>query len=120
VLIGSSGRIAQRTIYIATRNADLDEGRGHEIVIGNFVDESVAKRAATGRSVMGTNGCVMQAGRTVVEVMPTGAYSRSNPPQPFLYLLGDAVHTTLPPTKEELRKAAVAKLTPEELAALTT
>ncbi len=68
---------------------------------------------------MGTDWRVQSAHRFVIEVPPPGAYSRSNPPKPLIYLLGDPVLAELPRGKEALKQAAIAKLTPEELAALT-
>ena len=119
-LIGSSARITRVLVHTATRNSDLDEGRGSEVLIGHFQEAEIAKQAAHKQDVMGTNGSVRSAHRFVIEVPPPGTYSRSSPPKPLVYLLGDPVLAELPPNKEALKQAAIAKLTPEELAALTT
>lgn len=46
------GNIMQ-TIYIATRNSDSTEGRGHTETIAAFFDEKSAKQAVKGWGVMG-------------------------------------------------------------------
>ena len=119
-LIGSTARITRVLVHTATRNSDLNEGKGRVVLIGHFQEEGVAKLAAHKQDVMGSDGLVQSAHRFVIEVPPPGTYSRSNPPKPLVYLLGDPVLAELPPNKEALKQAAIAKLTPEELAALTT
>lgn len=42
-----------KTIYLAQRNADLNEGRGPNITLGGFVTQEAAKKAAAGWGVMG-------------------------------------------------------------------
>lgn len=123
-LIGSTARITRVLVHTATRNSDLDEGRGCEVLIGHFQEAEIAKQAALKQDVMGTNGSVRSAHRFVIEVPLPGSWPRSSPPKPLVYLLGDRVFAELPPNKEALKQAlkqaAIAKLTPEELAALTT
>lgn len=44
--------------FAAITNSDLTEGRGREVIIGYFLLESDAKKAARGQGVMGTDGDV--------------------------------------------------------------
>ena len=41
------------TLYLATQNSDLTEGRGHQVGIGLFSNEEAAVEACKGRGVMG-------------------------------------------------------------------
>jgi hypothetical protein len=83
------------TIYEATKNSDRLEGRGHTIRIAAFTKREDAEQAAKGHGVMGMgNG----------DVDPITVYEN------FVEYLSKS--------KADLRKKALAKLTPEEKAAL--
>lgn len=103
---GRPGRIFDVTLYKVTANTDTTEGRGSTYVIGWFVDAGVAKKAAKGKGVMGTDSPVDPVACSVIRT-DDGS----------VFLVGDEVQITYEDPKE-VRERALAKLTPEERNAL--
>lgn len=95
------------TLYEVKTNTDLTEGRGHEITLGWFLDPRVAARAGKGRYVMGSDCPAPKARWREVVKFADGR----------MFLLGDPVDVRVTST-EDLRASGLAKLTPEEKAAL--
>lgn len=100
--------IHELTLYKVTTNSDTTEGRGATILIGWFIHEDVARKAARGQGVMGTDANV---GPLRVKVAKTPGKKGK------MYLLGDEVSTRYE-DPAEVRARALAKLTDEEKAAL--
>lgn len=84
-----------KMIYAAQQNADTTEGRGPMVTFAYFTNEKSAKEAVKGRGVMGY-------GDGEVKVIP----------------LYDSIEDWRKGEKEETKRRALAKLTPEEKASL--
>lgn len=99
-------KIERVTLHHVTGNTDGNEGCGRTFTVGWFVDLEVAKRAAKGRYVMGTD-CPIETTVKVVAKMDDGA----------VYLLGERIEVSYE-APEDVRKRALSKLSPEEMRAL--
>lgn len=81
-------------VFGAWRNSDLTEGKGYDILIGYFLKQEDAQRAAHKAGVMGADGTVKQEQLRVVVFENFGEYENER--------------------KADARKRALAKLTQEE------
>ena len=83
-----------KMIHLAQYNTDSTEGRGHEVVFAAFTNHDAAQKAARTRTVWGQ-------------------------PSPVIIMeLCDTFEEYLALKKEQTRRQAIARLTPEELEAL--
>jgi hypothetical protein len=98
-------------VYEAIGPVDTNEGRGGTRSYGFYLQHEIAKRAAKGKGVMGTDGDV----RTV-----TGYIFKIN--SKALFIRAEDIHDILGESPEDFKARAKAKLvaalTPEELNAL--
>lgn len=105
-LPGYLAKIERVTLHHVTSNTELCEGRGATVTVGWFLDRGVAERAAKGRYVMGTD-CPIETTTKTVARMDSGA----------LHLLGEKIEVSYE-DPEQVKRRALAKLTPEEMRAL--
>lgn len=96
------GEIKVAYIYQVVTNSDLDEGKGHEVSLGYFLDKAYATKKASKAGVMGTDAEVRALQCFVVEY------------EGGTHLLGNLIEVeTVDPML-----GIFAKLTPEEAALL--
>lgn len=89
--------------YKVSANSDLNEGRGHTIILGYYSNRNAATLAAKGQDVMGTDAKVEPINLKCVDVNGQ------------LHLIGGKIEILdnyISP--KELKEAALAKLTPAE------
>ena len=104
-----TARTDTRTVFQVIANTDTTEGRGSNYTVGWFLTEGVAKSAARGKGPMGTDARVEREQKDVVIVEAGGVRK--------IFLLGPPVDASYE-DPAEVRRRALAKLTPEEREAL--
>lgn len=109
--MGLTAKIEQRSYYEVRGESEKNEGRGGTYLVGYFATESIAKRASQGHGVMGYEGHVRpHCGLVAVYIDPQTNREVIRP-------LGDVIEVQYE-DPVEVRKRALAKLTPEEKLAL--
>lgn len=95
-------KIETMLVYHVVTNSDTTEGRGHDVILGMYDNPAAAEASAKGRGVFGSNAEIRKYDTQVV---------RTSTPE--TYILGRRVESTYT-NPEDIKAAALAKLTPEE------